>query len=66
MNLIRLRERLDWSRQELGDYLGVAYSTVAAWEIGTREPRPKVARKIIELAETNGIRMKLEDVYPRD
>ncbi len=35
-----IRQERHWSQQRLAQELGVARSTVAAWETGSREPHP--------------------------
>lgn len=38
--LLAIRTQRHWSQQQLADEIGVARSTVAAWEGGGREPHP--------------------------
>lgn len=40
--------------------LGVSIDTVRSWRYGNREPRPKVAKKLIILSNDN---LNWEDIY---
>jgi|TARA_B100000886_G_C20425372_1_gene493695 DNA-binding transcriptional regulator YiaG len=40
--------------------LGVSIDTVRSWRYGNREPRPKVAKKLIILSDQN---LNWEDIY---
>ena len=44
-----LRSGRGWSQHELADRLGVADSTVSAWETGVKSPRMEMAFKIADL-----------------
>jgi DNA-binding transcriptional regulator YiaG len=46
-----IREAATLSRSEFADELGVAASTVARWEGGTRTPRPEQALRYLALLE---------------
>lgn len=56
--LIQLRERLNYSRTELADKLGVDYDTVWRWETGRRIPNLtwNQAQKLDEVFASAGIR----------
>lgn len=58
--LIQLRERLNYSRAELAEKLGVDYDTVWGWETGRRRPNLtwNQAQKLDEVFESAGIRFK--------
>ena len=44
-----LREKKDWTQQELADKLGVSKSSVSQWENGMKEPRMGMIQKIADL-----------------
>ena len=66
MDLAKLRARLGLTHEQMAAELGIAYSTWYSYETGRRLPKPAKAWEIIDLARSGGIRMRLEDVYPRD
>ena len=66
MDMKALREQMGLSQTELAEHLDVTVSTISLWEAGKREPRPARAWALIELADSYGIRLKLEDIFPRD
>ena len=61
----RLREHLAWTQQECADYVGIHRVRWAKLEAG-ETPSVKTAQAVIELAEQNGKRLKLEDIFPRN
>jgi putative transcriptional regulator len=54
----KLRNKLLITQMELGEMLGVSFSTVNRWEMGCHEPTMKLKRKIAELCKKNGIKME--------
>ena len=54
----KLRNKLLITQMELGEMLGVSFSTVYRWEMGCHEPTMKLKRKIAELCKKNGIKME--------
>lgn len=54
----KLRNKLLITQMELGEMLGVSFSTVNRWEMGCHEPIMKLKRKIAELCKKNGIKME--------
>lgn len=53
------------SQPQLARAIGAGASTVSNYETGLREPRPKFANKIIEVARKKGIDAKLELIYQK-
>lgn len=51
-NLKRFRERMELSKEELGQKLGVSGATIGYWESGRNEPR---MGKLENIAETLGV-----------
>lgn len=51
--LKRLRKRDNFSREGLGNRIGVSYSTIAKYESGTREPDFDTLNKIAEIFEVS-------------
>ena len=51
-----LRNKMYVTQMELGDILGVSFSTVNRWEMGLHEPTMKMKRKLIILFKENDIR----------
>ncbi|RPK31732.1 helix-turn-helix domain-containing protein [Paenibacillus xylanexedens] len=51
-NLKRFRERMELSKEELGQKLGVSGATIGYWESGRNEPR---MGKLENIADTLGV-----------
>lgn len=51
-NLKRFRERMELSKEELGQKLGVSGATIGYWESGRNEPR---MGKLESIADTLGV-----------
>ena len=66
MDCRKLRYRLGWSQQDVADYLGISRAMVALIETRRNRPGVETAYRYIDLAAENGVRLRLEDVYPRD
>ena len=60
-----LRAHTGWTQQELADAVGIHRVRWAKLEAGER-PSVKTAQAVIELAEENGKRLRLEDIFPRN
>lgn len=52
----RLRNVLYITQAELGEMLGVSFSTVNRWEMGLHEPTMKMKRKLNDLFIKNNIK----------
>ena len=65
MNLGELRAELEMTHEQIAEAVGVTRVAWTQWENGSR-PSVDNAWKIIELAESYSIRLKLEDIFPRD
>lgn len=49
-NIRYLRNRADWTLEELADKLGYkSYTTIQKWEAGTSEPKMEVVKKLSEI-----------------
>ena len=53
----RIRGKLRHTQQELAETLGVALSTVSAWEQGRSEPGKLTQRLIGELCRKRGVKV---------
>ena len=53
--ILKLRVKLNISQQQLGDMLGVSFSTVNRWEKGHHEPTILAKERLKELFIKNGI-----------
>lgn len=58
--ILKLRVKLNLSQQQLGDILGVSFSTVNRWEKGHHEPTVLIKERLKEMFIENNI--KLEEV----
>lgn len=50
-----LREHLGLTQEESAHRLGVSFSTVNVWENGLRQPLPFLQRRLLEMAEAEGL-----------
>ena len=48
--VVKIREVLDLTQQQLADLIGAQQSTVARWELGQNEPRGANLKALRELA----------------
>jgi len=53
--ILALRVRMDISQKQLGEILGVSFSTVNRWEKGHHEPTLLTKEKLKNLFKRNGI-----------
>ena len=53
--ILKLRVKLNISQQQLGDMLGVSFSTVNRWENGHHEPTILIKERIKEMLIKNNI-----------
>lgn len=53
--ILKLRVKLNISQQQLGDMLGVSFSTVNRWEKGHHEPTILIKERIKEMLIKNNI-----------
>jgi DNA-binding XRE family transcriptional regulator len=58
-----IRKRLDLSQQDFSAALGVGQSAVSQYENDGCDPSVKIARKIVDLAETRGISITIAEVF---
>ncbi len=64
MNTIqKIRLKLSLTQKEFGQKIQVSQSSVCQYENGEREPRKKIAYKIIHLANKHGMDYSLNDIY---
>lgn len=49
MRVRDLRRQRGWTQRELAQRLGVSSGAVANWEVGTRTPNLRTAKKLAEL-----------------
>lgn len=59
-----IRLKLGMSQNDLAVYLGKTAAAISNYENWIRRPDVETAYKILELASSNGISKKLEDIYP--
>ena len=50
--LLKIRQNLSLSQEELADKLGVSFATVNRWENGHSSPRKTIVENIYQLYET--------------
>lgn len=55
----KLRNKLLITQMELGEMLGVSFSTVNRWEMGCHEPTMKLKRKIAELCKKMALKWRI-------
>lgn len=60
--ILKLRAKLNLSQAELGELLGVSFSSINRWENGVFEPTKLVKFKLNELLEQNGIVVEEDDI----
>jgi putative transcriptional regulator len=60
--ILKLRAKLNLSQAELGELLGVSFSSINRWENGVFEPTKLVKFKLKELLEQNGIVVEEDDI----
>jgi DNA-binding transcriptional regulator YiaG len=57
--LIReLRNKLDLTQEQFAQRVGVTFSTVNSWESGSRKPHPFLLKRLLEMAEENGLNIE--------
>lgn len=57
--LIReLRNKLDLTQEQFAQKVGVTFSTVNSWESGSRKPHPFLLKRLLEMAEENGLNIE--------
>lgn len=61
-NIEIIRKKLNLSRQQLSEYLGVTPSAICNYEKGVRNPRINTCRKLISLASNMGMKITLNDI----
>jgi DNA-binding transcriptional regulator YiaG len=61
-----IREQLGLSQREFGERLGVKRLAVARWESGTRTPDEANQKRLVQIAQENGLDTKLEIVSSND
>lgn len=59
--ILKLRVKLNLSQQQLGDILGVSYSTVNRWEKGHHKPTVLIKEKLKEMFIENNIKLEEAD-----
>lgn len=64
--LLEIRNKLGFSQSELGMKIGKSQSAIAHYEKGIRFLSLGDAYKILDLAKKKKIKIKLEDIYPRE
>lgn len=60
--ILKLRAKLNLSQAELGELLGVSFSSINRWENGVFEPTKLVKFKLKELLGQNGIVVEEDDI----
>lgn len=66
MNAITsIRKSLGLSQAALGAALNLSQSAISQFEKGICEPTPDVARKLISLAQQNGLDINFDSIYAR-
>lgn len=66
MNAITsIRKSLGLSQAALGAALNLSQSAISQFEKGICEPTPEVARRLISLAQQNGIDVNFDSIYAR-
>lgn len=60
-----LRLKMGMSRHDFAAQLKVSYGAICNYEYGSRSPRREICYRIIDLAKKHGIKIELEDIYPR-
>lgn len=61
-----VRESLGMTQESFAKILGkCTKSAIANYESGLRTPRHSIGYKILEIANSNGIKISFEDLYPR-
>ena len=65
-NIIEMiRRELCMSRQEFARALKITSGAVSNYEYGARKPTSEIAYRILDLANKNGLKYTLEDIYVR-
>ncbi len=65
-NLKRIRKELRLTQAELAKTLGLSQAAIAEYETDTRMPSLKVANKLIKLAKSKKIKVKIDDFFPEE
>lgn len=63
LKTIRLKNRL--SQSQIAKILKISIAAISAYERGERIPKKGTAYKYIDLALHVGLKITLEDIYPR-
>ncbi len=53
-----LRNKMFITQMELGEMIGISFSTVNRWEMGMHEPTMKMKRRLNELFKENKINLE--------
>lgn len=59
-----IRQKLKLTQEEFGGQIGVKQGAVANYETGRRIPEVPIARKIEQIAQTNGMKYTISDILP--
>ncbi len=59
----RIRHAMSMSQSQFAVLLNVSQQCVNNYEVGKRLPRPRIAKRIIEIAKSNGIDASFERIY---
>lgn len=62
----KIRLDLGMSREEFSKALGLSVSSICHYESRSRHPRLSICYRIIDIARSNGLLIKLEDILPRN
>ena len=60
--LKELRQLLDVSQAEMAAWLGLSRSTLAAYEIGRRNPKPETLSKFVQALLENGLTRRFDEI----
>lgn len=64
MKLKTLRKRTGLTQTEMATHLGIAQSTISAYERGTRRLTLEAARDVIAVLAAHGVDASFEDLLP--
>ncbi len=59
--ILKLRVKLNLSQQQLGELLGVSFSTVNRWEKGHHEPTVLIKERLKDMFIENDIKLEKVD-----
>lgn len=59
----RFRRAVGWTQAEMARALGISRQRVWMYEHGWHQPRPDVARRLVDLSAAHGHPVTLEEIY---